>query len=148
MSNISKENITRLVEIVEKYGYRLLVNEESKKLVTTKVVRGRTEYLYINFIVHEGIYYAYNLNTNFLPSDLYSDSTSEKAGSYNKRQDSIIKNITTILSGGLKVKNLVTPLLRRHRYTMMLDIDGEKSEITTTIKPDLLWDKSEDKTDL
>lgn len=119
------KNIKDFTDLFEKIGvdYDLTSSKDGSYLELNTLTDGINSY--IIFINKNGEYYAYNLNTDFVPSGLYGDAPDEFL---EKRHKNIYENIQRIYSGQLSYERAPT-IFNKNKGYIRLNVDGHEVRI-------------------
>lgn len=120
--------IPDIKKIAQKYSADLSVEESRDASYIDCVLQASDIDVYILATKFEEGYFAYGLESSFLPRELYPDSITRKEFSLADRNDEILRNVELILSK--RVAFFPSPsILNKKRGYIVLDVDGIKTRI-------------------
>lgn len=120
----SKLSTKRLEAIASKYNTTIKLNESDDDAYIDCEISNNDMQLYVIFTRFGDRYYAYSLNSDIAPSELYLDLDSRKPSDLEKREDEIFHTIDLLL-GKKIVFHRKPSFFNKQRGYIELTVDGK-----------------------
>jgi hypothetical protein len=123
-----EDAINEIQTIFKKFGFDFNkeIFTEDKKTILGSATNGTVSFD-ILFLLENGKYFAYDLSSNGLPREVYSDSV-RKGFTAEQRSSEIINTINRLLSKDVKFCSSPS-VFNRNRGFLLLKIDGNAQKI-------------------